>query len=203
MYDATLRGTLTTSKGRVELEAFVCSERDLLVVRTTPSRGERVRWDFTPSEARSTRFDFRTDDLPAGLQKNPAPVVSDNEVYQKLTVGGGTTTAWRVDDDTIYLTVAHTFPDDNSRSIARRTLRRVGSFRELRREHRGWWNRYYAKSFVSVPDGRIQSFYWIQLYKIAAATRADNRRSAPPRSGWSPPRGGPPGGTSTCSWSTG
>ncbi|MGS2586167.1 hypothetical protein [Streptomyces hebeiensis] len=39
--------------------------------------------------------------------------------------------------------------------------------------HRGWWRRYYRKSFLSLPDARSQRFYWIQLYKIASAARKD------------------------------
>ena len=38
--------------------------------------------------------------------------------------------------------------------------------------HRDWWHGYYRKSFLSIPDQRLQSFYWIQLYKVASAARA-------------------------------
>src|SRR5438270_1428960 len=40
-------------------------------------------------------------------------------------------------------------------------------------EHRRFWHGYYRKSFLSLPDQRMQSFYWIQLYKVAAATRRE------------------------------
>src|SRR6185369_753795 len=39
--------------------------------------------------------------------------------------------------------------------------------------HRAWWHDYYPESFLSIPDARMQSFYWIQMYKLASATRAD------------------------------
>lgn len=39
--------------------------------------------------------------------------------------------------------------------------------------HRRWWHDYYPKSFVSVPDKRLENFYWAQIYKLASATRAD------------------------------
>lgn len=32
--------------------------------------------------------------------------------------------------------------------------------------------RCYRKSFVSFPDQRLQSFHWIQLYKVASSSRA-------------------------------
>ena len=37
--------------------------------------------------------------------------------------------------------------------------------------HRAWWHAFYQKSFLSIPDPRLESFYWIQLYKFAAAAR--------------------------------
>ena len=37
--------------------------------------------------------------------------------------------------------------------------------------HRSWWHDYYPKSFLSISDPYWESFYWIQLYKFASATR--------------------------------
>jgi alpha-L-fucosidase 2 len=52
------------------------------------------------------------------------------------------------------------------------TLRAGGAaFEVLAQDHRAWWHDYYRKSFLSIPDGRLQSFYWIQLYKVASAAR--------------------------------
>lgn len=47
------------------------------------------------------------------------------------------------------------------------------NFEEWVQAHRDWWHQYYRQSFVSLPDGRLESFYWIQMYKLASATRAD------------------------------
>ena len=37
--------------------------------------------------------------------------------------------------------------------------------------HRDWWHAYYPASFVSTGDAYWDSFYWIQQYKLACATR--------------------------------
>jgi hypothetical protein len=37
--------------------------------------------------------------------------------------------------------------------------------------HRAWWHAYYPKSFLSIPDGALESFYWIQMYKMGSASR--------------------------------
>lgn len=39
--------------------------------------------------------------------------------------------------------------------------------------HRAWWHAYYPASFLSIPDARLEAFYWIQIYKLGSAMRAD------------------------------
>lgn len=172
LFDAQLRGKVTTSRGSIDIIAFVDAARDVLVVQTTPSGDEKADWNFEPYLARSPRFDFRTDNLPEGMVDNPAPEIGEDRVVQKLARGGSHTTMWRKSGDLLVATVAKSYPDDTSASDAEKTLAAAASVQALSDEHRQWWNSYYVKSFVSVPDGRIQSFYWIQLYKIASATRA-------------------------------
>jgi hypothetical protein len=41
----------------------------------------------------------------------------------------------------------------------------------LRSKHSFWWHHYYTKSFISIPDPVLNSFYWIQMYKLGAASR--------------------------------
>lgn len=41
----------------------------------------------------------------------------------------------------------------------------------LRKAHREWWHNYYPQSFVSLPDKKMENFYWAQMYKLASATR--------------------------------
>ena len=41
----------------------------------------------------------------------------------------------------------------------------------LYNQHISWWHHYYTKSFISIPDPVLNSFYWIQMYKLAAASR--------------------------------
>jgi hypothetical protein len=37
--------------------------------------------------------------------------------------------------------------------------------------HRAWWHGYYQQSFVSSGDTRLESFYWVQIYKAGSGTR--------------------------------
>lgn len=171
LWDAELTGTITTATGTVTVRAFTHATRDLLVVDAVPSGGEKVSWSFTPFPAESPRLAFKP--RPAGLKDNPPPQVTATECVQDLVAGGRTVTAWRVAGSTLTATVAQSFPDTSASQTAARTLRRAGTLDRLTGEHRRWWHRFYPKSFVSLPDARLQAFYWIQLYKMACATRAD------------------------------
>ena len=40
----------------------------------------------------------------------------------------------------------------------------------MEKQHRAWWHAYYPASYAGFEDSRLESFYWIQLYKLASAT---------------------------------
>ncbi len=39
--------------------------------------------------------------------------------------------------------------------------------------HRNWWHSFYQKSFVDVPDTRINNYYWIQQYTTGSSMRSN------------------------------
>ncbi|MFD5010511.1 glycosyl hydrolase family 95 catalytic domain-containing protein [Streptomyces chartreusis] len=174
LWNAELTGTVTTTAGTLTLAALVHDE--VLAVRATAEGGERVTWTFHPEEAVSPRK--ISEAPPADYTANPpwttrtAPDGTE-QVLQPLTGGGLTATAYRRADDDLLLSVGHSFPSDTAAEAdSLRNLRRATSYGALRRRHTSWWHAFYRKSFVSFPDQRLQSFHWIQLYKVASASRA-------------------------------
>ncbi len=180
LWNAELRGTITTTAGRLSLRAFIESARSLLAVSVKPSVGERgVTLEFKPAKALSPRR--VREDPPANFAMNPDPVARDengvNLVVQPMIAGGQTATAYTTrgnrGERILYLTVAHSYPDTTAEPRVLDTIRHAPSLDRLTAEHRDWWHRFYRKSFLSIPDGLLQSFYWIQLYKVASAARAE------------------------------
>jgi alpha-L-fucosidase 2 len=98
---------------------------------------------------------------------------------QNLAAGGQTVTKWLLRAEaggtTLLATVAHTFPGNTAATTATATLTAANgqTLDQLTGDHRSWWHGFYQKSFVSVSETRLESFYWIQLYKMACATRRD------------------------------
>ncbi|MER6158927.1 Tat pathway signal sequence domain protein [Streptomyces sp. NPDC001868] len=173
LWNAELTGTVTTTAGTLTLSALIHDE--VLAARVTAEGGERVVWTFHPEEAISPRK--ISEAPPAGYTPNPpwTTRTTDDGTEQVLQplLTGQTATAYRRDGDELLLSVGHSAPSTTAAGAdSLRHLRRARSYAALRRRHRRWWHAFYPKSFVSFPDERLQSFHWIQLYKVASASRA-------------------------------
>ncbi|MFC8096316.1 Tat pathway signal sequence domain protein [Streptomyces sp. NPDC057301] len=180
--DAELTGTLTTDQGTLTLRALVHNDCSVLAVEVTPSAGERdFRWVFHPADAISPRAAFKP--LPDGYRGNPPAEVAQHDgvwaAVQPLLAGGQHVTAWRERSAgrarTLYVHVAHSYPGTTALGRALKAVRGASPlpYSALALTHRAWWHAYYRKSFLSLPDARMQRFYWIQLYKTASAARRD------------------------------
>ncbi|MEU0572075.1 carbohydrate-binding protein, partial [Nonomuraea sp. NPDC005983] len=173
LWDAELTGTITTSSGKITFVAFIHDET--FVARATASGSEQVRWTFHPEAANSPRE--ASEAPPSGYTRNPAWTTKTTgdvkQVVQALAGGGQTATAYRQSGDLLLLSVAHSFPSNTAAETASLgRIQNAGTYDALRAAHQSWWHAFYKKSFVSLPDQRLQSFHWIQLYKVASATRA-------------------------------
>ncbi|MFD7278685.1 Tat pathway signal sequence domain protein [Streptomyces sp. NPDC059862] len=174
LWNAELTGTVTTTAGTLALSGLIHDE--VLAVRVTADGGEQVTWAFHPAEAISPRR--ISEAPPSGYTGNPpwttrTTADGTEQVLQPLTGGGQTATAYRRTGAELLLSVGHSHPSDTAAEAGSlRNLRRATSYSALRRRHTRWWHTFYRKSFVSFPDQRLQSFHWIQLYKVASASRA-------------------------------
>ncbi|MEV6103475.1 glycoside hydrolase family 95-like protein [Streptomyces sp. NPDC051940] len=188
---AELTGTVTTTAGSVELGVVILNHRDVLLASLRPSPGEEsAAWAFVPLPSRTTR----SQRVPPEYTANPDPTTGPGFVEQPLHAGGGYTTAWQERTlgtrRLLAASIAYGYPDDTGRDRAVRTVAdalAADQDEELAR-HRAWWSAFYRRSLVSVPDRRLQRFYWIQLYKLACATRAGGTVT-PVFGPWFPERG--------------
>ena len=198
LWNAEFNGHVVTERGSLRLRAFVHATRMITLLDIEASGGEQDRpvvWhpDEAVAPARTWGIatlkqnpnndlarKWATMDYPA----NPPFVLArdgDLEIcHQPLLEGGETTTAWRIVPmgpgyRRLIASIAHTYPDSTSRAAAIDAVRTAAaaSTAGLVRGHRDWWHTYYPASFVAIPDGYWEGFYWIQMYKLACATRPD------------------------------
>ena len=181
LWNAEARGELVTDQGSIRWRVFIHATNRVGVIELNGSDGEaEVKVDFVAEDAVSPRGIAK---LPAGMKAawkpNPKPVRSGDAnrggATWDLVAGGQTSAAWRREGDRLYWTVEHRFPQKDAASLATARLEKATqtSFDEWQGSHREWWHRWYPKSFFSFNDPYWESFYWIQVYKMASATRSD------------------------------
>lgn len=190
LWNAEIRGDLTTTAGTIHFRCFVPSGEELIVLdlKTTGEEKGAV-FSFRPQLAQSARYIAKR---AIGLEKNVPyeqnPIFQIEHksgmevVTQTLLMGDDYATAWTTKNNpdaskTIYLTVANRWgkyrrPGAGSAIDAIATIKAAlrKPEAEMERIHRDWWHQYYPSSFVNIPDARLESFYWIQMYKLASAT---------------------------------
>jgi alpha-L-fucosidase 2 len=181
LWNAEVRGTLVTERGSITWRTLIHAEDMAGLLEWTPDEGEAgAQCVFVPEAAVSSRG--RPGSM-AGWKNNPDPRVEEEGdakvCVQDLVAGGQTATAW-VEDTAegarrLWWSIRHTHPDSGARADAIRTLdgARADPSEPWIARHRAWWHAWYPKSFFSMSDPYWEAYYWIQIYKLASATRGD------------------------------
>ena len=192
LWNAEINGTIITDLGELSFRAFTPRDRMLNVVEVTSTEKKSeakasFRWAFLPGNPASPRVQVFPDRPESkAYETNPHPVIRKTDdisvCIQPLLAGGDYATAWKEKrtkgllQSVLYISTANEVPKSNeSAKVATQTVLEAlqQNVSALKKPHREWWHQFYQQSFLSVPDGRIESFYWIQLYKMAACSRPD------------------------------
>src|SRR5256884_8352013 len=77
--------------------------------------------------------------------------------------------------EAFYVSIGQGSTDREALAEARAATREAArlGMRRLESDHRTWWHAYYPESFLTFPDARLEAYYWIQIYKLGSAMRAD------------------------------
>lgn len=197
LWNAEATGTIVTDAGSISWRTLVHAHDMVFLVELSPDAGEEgCAFSFVPERAESCRVTLHRaepkpnplfpDAFAAKYRPNPEPEIrhlagGTRVCDQRLLAGGATATAWLESppgsDGTrsILVTVQHTYPGTDAVRRAEEAIAAVLA-KERRAwidAHRGWWQAYWPESFLSVPDRFWESFYWVQMYKLACATRGD------------------------------
>ena len=187
LWNAEASGTLTANAGALEFSTLVHATEPVMRFELAPKGSLKgAKLVYVAEEALNPRV-LRGLALPKPIDNtripaNPAPVsatLSDGvqTSVHNLYSGGQTAVAWmekKVGGKTIlWLSVKHSYPDkgavDEAVAAVRNAVR--ADQNKWEQAHRDWWHNYYPQSFISTGDSYWDSFYWIQQYKLASATR--------------------------------
>ena len=179
LWNAEVRGKIVTDKGEIEFRMFTYTNKMVNVFETICHGGEKAGWTWMPGLAVDPRKVYKKEPIT----DTNAPPVSGKEgdltfSFQPLKPGGGHTTAWKQIDSTngrsiVYASVGYAADEAESKSQAFEAVKQAASTgpAALVESHQSWWHRFWPEGFVSIPDTRLESFYYIQMYKMASATR--------------------------------
>jgi alpha-L-fucosidase 2 len=192
LWNAEISGKIITDLGEISFRAFTPRDRMINVIEVSSTEKKNgikadYQWDFLPGNPASPRSQVFPD-IPESKAyiTNQKPVITKNNdisvCVQSLLAGGDYATAWsekkasKGNQSTLFVAIANEVPKVNvSAEVAMQTIRDASILKlaTLEKPHRDWWHRYYQQSFLSIPDGRMESFYWIQIYKMAVCSRTD------------------------------
>lgn len=183
IYNAEVSMQLTTDKGNICMDVFTPYGTDLHVVELKTDAPYRCH--LVPGCVRPPRMVAK----PQSIQDyryvhNPDPVFENEErsgyYVQSLNAGGDYATYWeesaKTGGSTILISTKNGVPEDGvalseaKAEVSKGFRKGVGS---LRRGHRDWWNAYYTKGLVEIPDKKAENFYNIQLHKLGASSAPD------------------------------
>ncbi|MFN7950718.1 MAG: hypothetical protein U0610_03250 [bacterium] len=201
LWNAEVRATVTTDRGELALRHFTAATERTLVVEIVASGAETgAALAFEPEAPIPAPYAIAGDPLPRMLvpvEPSVSRVGTIERIAQPLPLDRGEHgTAWQVVELAPGRRVATLAfePIRDSTGAADVAVERVRAA-ELRgldalvAEHRAWWHDYWPAGWIALPDRRVESFYWLQMYKHASATRSggvvlDNQGPWLAPSGW-------------------
>jgi hypothetical protein len=191
LWNAEITGKIITDLGELSFRAITPHDLMLNVIeiKSTEKKNNKdmdYQWVFLPGNPASPRAQvFPTLPESKAYSTNPKPLITNTGnitvCVQSLLAGGDYATAWTEKktknnvQSTLYISIANEVPATNfSAEVAKKVISEASNQKiaKFEKPHRDWWHNFYQQSFVSVPDGRVESFYWINLYKMATCSRS-------------------------------
>lgn len=181
LWNAEARGIIKTTRGKIKWRSFTLLDEAVIVVELYGIEGEEkdCRWVTEFNSQGNCGFTDGVDTY----------TVEDRQHHLRSEVSsGGHTIAWIEDIKDgarrLYVSISSSpvtrrIWDTSSRrnlsslEDAKISIKTVvdEDFNHLITKHRNWWQEFYPKSFMSLPKRELETYYWIQLYKMASASR--------------------------------
>ena len=190
LWNAEITGTITTDLGELKIRAFTPRDRMVQIIEVVSTENSADgkpaawKWEFLPGNPASPRaqvFPKAAADIKYETNSNPVLTTRDHlpVCVQTLSAGGDFATAWFADPFLanrgcrMFISTANEVPAaGKSAIVAIKDIRDAApQFDGILSKHRAWWHEFYPKAFLTIPDARMEAFYWIQMYKFAAASR--------------------------------
>lgn len=182
LHNAELFGSVKTTAGTIKFRTLVVREREIVLVELRPTSGEKAAsWSFKADSSITSR---PLDKAPVTYSgPNPAGWSTKKDstsiFIQPMSAGGEYATAWRNQASgdtlrTLFVNTSYSRTKQVRDSAAAKVAAAIQTgVRMLRYTHQTAWHDLYSRHFLSIPDTRMESYYWVQIYKLLSSGMAN------------------------------
>lgn len=179
LYGAQVSGDLHSENGDIHWRAFVHADLNLLVIDLHYDGAARLvtarcSLDHLSDEAKQTLRNWGYDPLEMGAEGGA------HWLRLRLPAGGEYVVGWRriprgQDREQVAVAILthHDCPDPRA-GVLELLQRASDGGDALLREHEAWWRDYWRRSWLSLPDGRMEGLWWAEMYKLGCCSRPDS-----------------------------
>lgn len=191
IWNAQITAHFVTDSGTIHLKCVTPYNNNVHIVEVkstekTFDNRKSYTWNFKHGRAYPPRYLTTVQDTTKYV-KNPLPVLYNKDGYfyceQSLIAGGDYATVWKekgdvkANESVFYMTIANEIPAAKQSVIkGKQFIDEVINqpLENVKLANADWWHNFYQKSFLSIPDAKMESFYWIQLHKMAICSRPES-----------------------------
>jgi len=201
LYESEITGEITTTEGRIHFRCYADFHQDLVLLEMRTEGGEApvlhhiplpaMRIDILNRQLQQAAIDHNKDltepsvyqamyDLPS-VKALPAEsrIIQDGIEYRTVpfdTADTGYIMAWQTQTDQKTTRLLWSIASYDAHDATDTRVFLEAQIREYNPEtasvrHRSGWAEFFSQSFLSIPDKQVEKHYWIQVYKMRAATR--------------------------------
>ena len=184
IYNAESNGTIHTTAGTIHFYAVVPTGEEVVVIKVFGTGEEKnTHWEWIAEESVSPRISSESKKMgKVTYLPNPLAQQKDSAGYhlchQPLLYSDGYCSAWKEVNtaDTNTLIIAVGYSPDFTSDATKEAIYFIQHYFAKKEaaviaQHRSWWHQYTRESFISIPDARMQNYYYMEQYNMAAATR--------------------------------
>jgi alpha-L-fucosidase 2 len=184
LWNAEAYGFIKTTNGSLRWKSFIPSDELGVIVQVYADKGEEnFQW--------IQRFNKDSLGTTSTLGKVNVFQVADTTHHPRSDLkSGGYAIAWsenKKDDGSRVFTFTigaspvnrnfwkvkpDNFSADEEALLSLATLT-ANSLDSIQADHRAWWHNFFPRSFFSLSYLELESYYWIQLYKLGCTARSD------------------------------
>ena len=184
LWDAEVTGKIITDRGTVFIKHYTHATLPVMITEISKEGNEAADDFHFVADVSGCLIDLKAldyqekglyDKNPLATQQNVNGILLHKQILKHTNsyFVVGSTSKREANKTTYYSTIEYSHPVKAAAFTAANILSTCLAEKAdtLLTSHRRWWHNFYQKSFVEVPDARINNYYWIQQYSTGSCMR--------------------------------